>query len=621
MSLRSSSKNTHAVGARVDLWSDGRIMRRDNIPQRGFQSSVEPGVWFGLGGRSTIDSIRVHWPDGQYQTITDPDLLAVNQRVEIVQSVAEARSNPTNPSAHRVAANPSPRRFTKINPRELGIDVQHQAYEYNEFQRDPLLYHMRSSEGPAMCKGDVNGDGLEDVYIGGARGQEGTLLVQTENRKFEPVRDPALTRERTSEEVDCAMFDANGDGLDDLYIASGGNSLVSSSTALSDRMVLSELNDNGALRFTDTGQFLPIGSTFESTSVVAPFDFTGDGIMDLFVGTRLKPFRVGLPVNGYLLEGDGEGRFEDVTTTWAPGLQNLGMITHATWADITRDGEEELLIAGEYMPITVFQRQSSSGNDAPVYRNVTVELGLEDTHGWWNRIVPADVDGDGHLELIGLNHGLNTIFRTSQEAPVSLWVGDISQNGLIEHILATNIEGKDIPVALKHHLEEQIPFIGQRFATYADYAGKSVQELFTREELSRATKLEATMMESMIFDWDTEQSSGGLKGAPTSTALPRWAQVSPMYGAHVMDLEGEPYALLGGNLLNVKPQVGAYDASFGVALNLAEGQAHLDTGFQVFGEVREILSIRLGPAKDGTQSTIILVARHNDSPVAFRVEP
>jgi hypothetical protein len=386
-------------------------------------------------------------------------------------------------------------------------------------------------------------------------------------------------------------------------------------------MVLSELNDNGALRFTDTGQFLPIGSTFESTSVVAPFDFTGDGIMDLFVGTRLKPFRVGLPVNGYLLEGDGEGRFEDVTTTWAPGLQNLGMITHATWADITRDGEEELLIAGEYMPITVFQRQSSSGNDAPVYRNVTVELGLEDTHGWWNRIVPADVDGDGHLELIGLNHGLNTIFRTSQEAPVSLWVGDISQNGLIEHILATNIEGKDIPVALKHHLEEQIPFIGQRFATYADYAGKSVQELFTREELSRATKLEATMMESMIFDWDTEQSSGGLKGAPTSTALPRWAQVSPMYGAHVMDLEGEPYALLGGNLLNVKPQVGAYDASFGVALNLAEGQAHLDTGFQVFGEVREILSIRLGPAKDGTQSTIILVARHNDSPVAFRVEP
>jgi hypothetical protein len=326
-------------------------------------------------------------------------------------------------------------------------------------------------------------------------------------------------------------------------------------------------------------------------------------------------------VNGYLLEGDGQGRFEDVTTTWAPELQNLGMMTHATWADITRDGEEELLIAGEYMPITVFQRHSSGADDAPVYRNVTEEFGLHNTNGWWNRIVPVDADGDGHLELLGLNHGLNTIFRASKEAPVSLWVGDISQNGLIEHILATHIEGQDIPVALKHHMEEQIPFIGQRFATYAEYAGKSVQELFTREELSRATKLQATMMESIIFDWDTEPSSGGMQSTPISTALPRWAQVSPMYAAQVIDLEGEPYVLMGGNLYNVKPQVGAYDASFGVALNLADGQAHLDTGFQVFGEVREILSIRLGPANDSMRSSIILVARHNDSPVAFRVNP
>ena len=638
MSLQSRSKNTQAIGARVDIWMDGQMMRRDNYPQRGFQSSVESGVWFGLGTQTTIDSANIYWPDGTLQTITDPSLLTINQRVEITQpsdlSQISVSSQPTESSQTTSSLNSSHYQpnehlskhqidpmFTRVEPMDIGIEFEHQAFEYNEFQRDPLLYHMRSSEGPAMCKGDINGDGLEDFYIGGARGQEGHLYIQRMDQRFERVRSQGIVRERTSEEVDCALFDANGDGLDDLYIASGGNSLVSSSTALSDRMILTEKDDNGVLLFRDTGQFYPVGSTFESTSVVAPYDFTGDGVMDLFVGTRLKPFRVGISVNGYLLEGDGQGGFRDVTSTWAPGLQELGMITHATWADLTDDGQEELIIVGEYMPVSVFGREESSTDQQPTYRNLTAELGLEGTQGWWNRIMAIDTDGDNHLELIGLNHGLNTMFRASSESPVSLWVGDITQNGLIEHILATQIDGKDIPVALKHHMEEQIPLIGQRFPTYAEYAGKSVQELFTRDELARTNRLQAFMMESMIVDWDADSNSDRLTSSPRIEKLPRWAQVSPMYAGHVHDHEGQRFLLLGGNLYNVKPQVGAYDASFGVAIDLEENQAQLDTGFQIFGEVREIISIRLGHEEDSNQSEILLVARHNDSPVVFRVEP
>lgn len=620
ISLHSNGQNTHAVGARIDLWAGEQMMRRDNIPQRGFQSSVEPGVWFGLGDHARIDSLRVTWPDGVIHHIRETSVLPINQRIELHREELDRTKAYELPlgydsdeKARASAGQSTP--FTPIEPISLGIDFTHRAFDLNEFKRDPLLFHMRSTEGPALCKGDINGDNLEDFYIGGARGQSGGLFLQTGLGSFTQRTDPQLVRELDAEEVDCAMFDANNDGLDDLYIVSGGNSLVSSSTALSDRMIMTVQHSNGELSFMDTNQFLPVSNIFESTSVVAPYDFTGDGFIDLFVGTRLKPFRVGLPTNGYLLQGDGQGRFRDVTGDWAPELNEIGMITHAAWADLVGDEGEELLIAGEYMPITVFEK-SLRGSNSPTFENITEELGLEKTNGWWNRILPVDVDGDDQLELIGLNHGLNSIFRASTDKPVTLWVGDFTQNGLIEHVLATNIDGKNIPIALKHKMEEHIPMIGQRFPTYADYAGKAVEEMFTSDELNRVTKLEAYTMESMVIDWDESSSS-----KPVMKPLPRWAQVSPMYAGAIIELEDQNILLVGGNLSKVKPQVGAYDASIGTAIDLSENSEWEQSGFEVFGETREIIELELVNDQMNTKQRILVVSRFNDSPVVFGVNP
>lgn len=618
VSLRSNDQNTHAIGTRVDLWTGNIRMRRDQYSQRGFQSSVEPGLWFGLGTNSEIDSIRVVWSDGTTHLIKDGPLLAANQKINLLKqdSNLEEFKIPSSTNDQLIALDMSPETsipFKQMDPSSFGIQFSHRSFEMNEFQRDPLLFHMRSTEGPALCKGDINGDGYEDFYIGGARDQKGALYIQNQNGAFSQLEHPQLVRELDAEEVDCAIFDANNDGFDDLYIVSGGNSLVSSSTALSDRMILTVKNDDGSISFEDTNQFLPINNSFESTSIVAPHDFTGDGILDLFVGTRLKPFKVGLPVNGYLLKGDGKGFFQDVTQTWAPELNELGMITHAIWADVQGDEVPELIISGEYMPMTIFARNTQS-NGSYVYENITNEMGLTNTNGWWNRVLAEDIDKDGQIELIGLNHGLNSIFRASVDKPVTLWVGDFTQNGLIEHVLAINIDDKNIPVALKHKMEEHIPYIGQRFPTYASYAGKAVEEMFTSEELNRAVKLEAMIMESVIIDWDSDKMSN-----PSITPLARWAQVSPMFGAIVSQFEEKKVLLLGGNHYKVKPQVGAYDASVGTVIDLVSNTEWDQSGFEVFGEIREIMQIDLYDSQKGELTPILIVARHNDYPVVFSI--
>lgn len=613
--LEGSESNPFAVGARVTAWAENEPYVREHILQRGFQSSVEPGLFFGFGKKTRLDSITVRWPDGDVESFTYNKPITLPARVTLSQSQQlQSRSSVKTEAEPKL-------QFTEVDPTKIGIDFSHNAYEYSDFRREPLLYHMRSTEGPALCKGDPNGDGLEDIYIGGARDQAGKLYLQREDGNFESILSDLFEKEKISEEVDCAFFDANGDGLDDLYVVSGGNSLVSASTALSDRFYLTflsedvssintALNNNSVQSSLDvtlihTEQLLPTNRTFESTSVVAPHDFTGDGIPDLFVGTRLKPFSVGVPVNGYLLEGDGLGGFRDVTNEIAPGILEIGMITHATWADLTGDGFSELLIVGEYMPISIFKLIDGT------FTNITRDFIDESTSGWWNRVLTGDWNKDGKTDIIGLNHGLNSIFKASKESPISLWLGDLSGNGLTEHILAIRKQGKDYPVALRHDLASVVPFIGERFPTYADYAGKTVQELFRREELASFTKLEAVMLDSRRF---MSQSSSKLSSEP----LPFWAQVSPMYGATTIQTNEKEYLVAGGNLYKVKPQVGSYDASVGVVIDLLENKEVVGTGFQVQGEIREILPLTIGKPNTETPNAI-LVARYGDSPVLFNI--
>ncbi|MFN2374878.1 MAG: FG-GAP repeat domain-containing protein, partial [Cyclonatronaceae bacterium] len=477
-------------------------------------------------------------------------------------------------------------------------DWRHQRYDYSDFDRERLLLHMRSTEGPAMCTGDATGNGLEDLYIGGARGQAGALWLRQPGGSFTRHSRELFEEDAISEDINCQFFNASGSGADDLYVVSGGNSFSSSSSALADRLYLNDGQGN----YSRSGQILPTTRGFEPGSVVRSHDFTGDGNQDLFVGIRLRPFSVGMPVSGYLLEGDGTGRFTDVTDQWVPELLEAGMITDALWADLTGDGADELVIAGEWMPVRVF------ANRGQQLEETTAELGLENTHGWWNAIAAGDVNGDGRIDLIGGNHGRNSIFKASEEHPVKMWAGDIAGNGMTQQILSYPRDGIDYPVALRHDLIAEIPRLASRYPDYASYGGQSVQQIFSEGELSNALELRATELRSMIF-WNEET---GFRGE----ALPLRAQLAPMYGVHATDLTGNgtDELLMGGNLYDVKPQAGPYDASRGVVIGYENGKLGSYPpqvgGMNTKGEIRGIESINTG---NGTKHFVIV--RYDAPPV------
>jgi len=643
--LEGEAPNTVGIGAQLQVWSGGDVRYREQILQRGFQSSVEPGLFVGMGPAAVADSLILRWPDGRTSRV---DSLELPARITLRQSEAAGRPAPA-PSPPPIPGDFTPEDLTALSgcetctrpeftdgqpdadrtpkgtgtlPGQQGENLQasdrswqrslvqsasvpglsgwtHQRYDYSDFDRERLLMQMRSTEGPALCTGDVSGNGLADVYVGGARGQSGRLWLQSGDGSFSASRQQAFAPDTGGEEIDCALFDATGNGVADLYVASGGNSYGSGSSALSDRFYLND----GSGRLVKTDQVLPTRRGFESSSVVAPHDFTGDGIPDLFVGIRLRPFAVGLPANGYLLAGNGDGTFTDVTEQWAPALLEAGMITDGLWADLTGDGSEELVIAGEWMPVRVF------ANTGRELEEITPELGLEQTRGWWNAITAADIDGDGRIDIVGANHGQNSMFR----AGVRMWVGDFARNGMVEQILATRKQGEYYPVALRHDLVAEIPWLADTYPDYASYAGQTVQQIFSDEELNSALELRADELRSMIY-WNR---AGGFAGEP----LPVRAQLAPMYAVHAGDLtgDGRPEILLGGNLHAVKPQAGPYDASRGVVIGYEKGKLGsyppARSGVDIAGEIRSIAAIE-GP--DGTRRLII--ARYDDTPVVMEIQ-
>jgi len=607
--LVGEAPNTQAIGAQLQVWaSDGTYRYREHMLQRGFQSSVEPGLHMGLGEASRIDSLILRWPDGRTSRMTD---IQVPARITLNQSESENRPVPSPPPATLpgdFVANHSLPLLSDITE-STGLDYSHQRFDYNDFTRERLLVHMRSTEGPALCKGDINGDGLDDFYIGGARNQPGALFVQQSDGGFTRHQNELFEADAESEDIDCQFFDATGSGADALYVVSGGNSFSSASLALQDRLYLND--GTGNLR--KSPQPLPGPGRFESGSVVRAADFTGDGNLDVFVGTRLRPFAVGISAPSYLLAGDGTGAFTDVTQTWLPELTEAGMVTDALWADLTADGNQELVITGEWMPVRVF---ANRGNR---FEEITNQLNLGSTTGWWNALTAADVTGNGRLDLIAANHGLNSLFKASEDHPLRMWIGDFEGNGVVNHILTTNRGGREYPVALRHDLLDEIPSLSERFPDYASYAGKTVQEVFTKEELERTRQLQATELASVLL----RNTGEGF----IMERLPARAQLAPMYGILTTDMTGDglPEVLMAGNLYEVKPQAGPYDASRGVMIQpLAKDEKSTpemyslkpsDSGFIVPGQGRRIIELTRA---DGTQ--LIIVARYDDTPLIFKKE-
>jgi enediyne biosynthesis protein E4 len=636
--LQGEAPNTQGIGAQLQVWSGGEYRFREHFLQRGFQSSVEPGLFVGLGETARIDSLVLRWPDGRTSRVRD---LEVPARITLSQSDAEDRPAPPPPPASmpgdmnrqelqaseaqrgslkRPAAGHDASRTSSAEERSQTLEGRatnpllipvsspvtgwrHTRYDHNDFTRERLAMRMRSTEGPALCAGDVTGNGLSDLYIGGARGQAGVLWVQARDGTFSSHQSTLFEADAAGEDIDCEFFDATGNGVDDLYVASGGNSFSTGASGLLDRLYLND--GQGAL--SKSPQTLPTRRGFEASSVVRAHDFTGDGNQDLFVGLRLRPFGVGLPVNGYLLAGDGTGQFTDVTEQWAPMLTGAGMITDAVWADLNGDGARELVVVGEWMPIRVFAGRGDR------FEEITDQLGLGGTTGWWNAVAAGDVTGDGRTDLVAGNHGLNSMFRASGDWPVKMWAGDISRNGMIEQVLAMPKDGSYYPVALRHDLLEEIPTLRERYPDYASYAGQTIEQVFSGGELQGESvrELSATLLASVLL----RNTGDGF----AIEELPARAQLAPAYGIHLQDLtgDGRQEVILGGNLYDVKPQSGPYDASRGVVLgwnnDTLQSYPPQASGVNIPGEIRTIRTIRT------PQGPQVVIARFDGHPVVLGI--
>jgi hypothetical protein len=590
--LNGEKGNTGAIGARVTSIHKGKITYSEQIPTRGFLSTVDSRPNLGLGPLTLVDSVIVEWPDNRVTLLTNvktDQSITLYQRDAVVGKGWESRKPLVIKSF-----------FQELKASPI-LDYVHTESNFNDFERESLLYHMLSTEGPGMCKGDVNGDGLEDIYICGAKGQAGALMIQRNDGSFRKSSERAFEEDKVSEDVDCEMFDADCDGDLDLYVASGGNELPESSSGLADRLYL----NSGKGQFIRSLQVLPAGK-FESTSCVRAADFDKDGISELFVGIRIKPFLYGVPVNGYILENDGKGHFSDVTPKIAPELTRIGMIRDMLWEDVDGDTDLDIILAGDWMPLKIFINENGG------FIEKKDAFSSEKTNGWWNCLASGDFDSDGDIDFVAGNLGLNSRFKASMEKPVSMYVNDFDLNGRAEQIICVFDGDTSYPLALKHDLVQQIPALGKKYPTYNSYKNQKITDIFSEAQLKGSIHLDAYLMETSLF---LNDGTGSFK----RENLPVQVQFSPVYAVKTGDFDGDGYTdlIFGGNLYNVKPEIGRYDASYGTFLR-GDGKGGFTfvpaavTGLRFRGEIRDISELMT------TSGKLLVVARSNDSVQVFK---
>lgn len=587
--LHGTGKNAFAIGARITLKAGGKTFYQEHFPMRGFMSSVDYTINFGLGDVKTIDSLIVEWPDDK---VTIQHQVKVNQRLYLYQEQGGAAPIEKSSQTRRRPL------FSEVRLR--GSEFKHEESTFVDFDRDRLLFNMISNEGPCLCTGDVNGDGLQDFYVGGAKNQAGSLFVQMPSGDFVKTGQKYFDADSISEDTDCVFFDADGDGKEDLYVASGGNEFSSSSSALLDRLYFNE--GNGIFR--KSKQLLPISHRFESSGAVEAVDFDHDGDVDLFVGVRLIPGLYGLPCDGYLLINDGKGHFSDITKAAAPTLQGLGMIRDAKWVDINNDTYSDLIVTGDWMPIQVFINRNGKSleKSSPEF---------DRTNGWYQTIEAADFNKDGWMDLVIGNHGLNSRFKASDAEPLRLYINDFDQNGSVEHITTRYHEGKSLPFVLRQDLVSQIPSLKKKYLHFENYKGQTITDIFSEDQLQRAVILSAYDLETTVW---MNNGDGSFK----KKKLPPEAQFSPVYAVCVEDFDQDsnPDVLLGGNLYRAKPETGIYDGSYGLLLK-GNGKGDFNvvspqtSGIRIRGEIRSIKKISNKPR-------MVVVAKNNDRLQFFR---
>ncbi|MCG9970640.1 VCBS repeat-containing protein [Christiangramia crocea] len=581
--FKGTSENINGLGSKVEIRYDGKKQFGYNTPYRGYLSSVEPGIHFGLGNIKRIDTVIVTWPDGKKQLIKN---IPAGKEHQLSHKNAEEWGDKRLNTEGVLKKNFHLKDSTSL-------DFTHREDNFVDFKVQPLLPHMHSRNGPGLSVGDINGDGLEDCFIGGAAGQAGALLVQQQNREFTKIdfQDPEY------EDMGSLLFDADNDGDQDMYVVSGGSSFGKDSKLYEDRFY----ENDGTGKYSRI-EALPKNNT--SGSVVTAADYDRDGLMDIFVGGRVRPGEYPMIPKSMLLNNKSKpGKIDFSEDNSNSILNELGMVTAALWTDFNNDNWPDLIVVGEFMPIRIFQ------NNKGVLKEIAGDGVLKNSYGWWNSINSGDFDEDGDVDYVLGNFGLNNRYNVSIDEPLRIHAKDYDKNGQIDPIMSYYINGENYIGHSRNDLIKQINAMRGRFRNYTDYAEVTFKETFLKQELEDAYVVKSQTFANSYLE---NLGNGKFKLSP----LPKMAQISPMYGTIVGDYNNDNHldVLAVGNFYSGEVFSGQYDASIGWFL-AGDGKGNLtpiesrESGFFVKGDAKSLVNLRSGQKE-------LILAGINNGPMA-----
>ena len=562
--LSGDENNTFAIGSKINVYTNGKVLFSEVIPTRGFQSSVDVVTTIGLGKTTQVDSVQVIWPNNKQTVLKD---VPVNQRLHL--SIAEA----TQPVKKPTQKLPSATLFDPVSV----TWATHDENNYVDYDKEVLVPRMLSREGPAVVTGDVNNDGLEDVFLGNATNAAAQLFIQQSNGAFTATNAALWENEKKYEDTAAAFIDVDNDGDLDLFVGSGGNDITLSNRLYEDRVYLND----GTGQFSRNEEALP--NYTANTSVIAPYDMDQDGDIDLFIGNRSVTGVYGINPTAVFLENLGNGQFKNSTSLKAYDASKLGMITDAKWIELTGDDLKDLLVVGEWMAPTVFENKG-------MYLD-PLSTDLSTLSGWWNTIVEGDFNADGTIDFILGNKGLNSVYIGSKESPARMFINDFDNNGTIDQILTRALDGKDKPIHVRNELVSQIAKVKKENVQFSAYATKGVRDLFSKENIAGALIKEVNESKSILV-----LNKGNL--VFEQKPLPREIQWNSVNTGVVSDFnqDGHVDVLLAGGEDNLKPQFGKLDAGYGELL-IGDGkgnfqwQPYSQSGLKVRGTVRSCSTI------------------------------
>ena len=584
--LEGDQVNKFGVGSTVKIYHNNKIYVQDQMPSRGFQSSMDYVMTIGLGKATKVDSLRIIWPNNKTQKW---DNIEVNSTLTLKQS-----------EATEIQSSLLPKKNKTLVSEVLKTNLQkHQENSYSDFDYEGLINKMLSQEGPALAIGDINNDGNDDFYIGGAKNQPGLLYLNLGNGKTALSIQKSFDKDAMFEDTTAAFFDANGDGNLDLMIGSGGNE-IGQENNYKVRLYI----NNGKGRFDSAEKKLP--SLRKNISVITPYDFDNDGDIDVFIGARSLVATYGINPTHQFLENNGDGTFIDTTEKVAYDVKSAGMITDAIWKDINKDGKKDLITVSEWDTPKIYINNGR--------RLIKQKSTLDDLFGMWNVVEAADLDNDGDIDFILGNQGSNTIHKTSSENPVKMWVNDFDNNGTIEQIMTNHKNGKDYPIHMKKELTAQLVSLKKQNLKASEYAKKSIDELFSASIFKNSIMKQSTISESIIAvnegDWNFSVKK-----------LPSRVQLSCVCGIVCTDVnnDGNLDIIMAGNNFEFKPQYSRLDASHGSVL-LGDGsldfkwQNYNTSGFVIKNEAKHLKTI-----SDKSGKTYLLAAINNEKPKLFLI--